>query len=520
MKTRRRRPTSCGAVATAALVVALFPSPVLGQGEPGGSRSLPLEQATKYTTATVGEDGSMPLRRAVLANDVRAVRRLARSRGAVNRKTTYGVALLTLAVVSAKLAVVRALLDAGADANTVSGEGETVLMTAARAGRAEVAEELLRRGADPNAREQWQGQSALMWAAAENHSRVVETLLRHGAEVNATTDIVEYWALVPSEPATPRIPLAKGGMSALHYAARQGALDAVRALAASSGIDLDQVDPDGVNALVYATLNGHYDVAAHLLAKGADPNVADQYGRTVLFAAIEMNRPDREPRPMPKSTDATTALQLAALALEHGAFPDAMLLGRSPSRCPLGCQTAGIEGATPLWRAARSSDARAVALLLEAGASPSLPDRDGNTPLLLAAGVTWRDDLVPTTEQESVDTVKLLMEAGASLSERNSLGETALHGAAGRGADTVVRFLVEEAGADLTAWDSSARTPLHIALGVTVQKVRQIGGGSAPVDLPVRQSTAALLRQLMTANGLAIEPHPLQRAQGPSEAVP
>ena len=91
-------------------------------------------------------------------------------------------------------------------------------------------------------------------------------------------------------------------MSALHYAARQGAMDAVRALASASGIDLDQADPDGINALLYATLNGHYQVAAYLLERGANPNIADQWGRAVLFAAVDMHLAEPEPRPPARAT--------------------------------------------------------------------------------------------------------------------------------------------------------------------------------------------------------------------------
>jgi ankyrin repeat protein len=54
-------------------------------------------------------------------------------------------------------------------------------------------------------------------------------------------------------------------MSALHYAARQGAKEAVRRLPARSR--LNQADPDGVTALIYATIDGHYDTAALLLER-------------------------------------------------------------------------------------------------------------------------------------------------------------------------------------------------------------------------------------------------------------
>ena len=71
-------------------------------------------------------------------------------------------------------------------------------------------------------------------------------------------------------------------------------------------------DPDGVTALTYATVNGHYDVAMYLLEHGADASIVDNYGRGVLYAAIDMNRPELEPRPPVNTEDRTTALDVAA----------------------------------------------------------------------------------------------------------------------------------------------------------------------------------------------------------------
>ena len=68
------------------------------------------------------------------------------------------------------------------------------------------------------------------------------------------------------------------------YAARQGSLEAARALA-EAGADLNLTDPDGTTALELAILNGHYDTAAMLTEKGADPNIADLTGMAALYAA-------------------------------------------------------------------------------------------------------------------------------------------------------------------------------------------------------------------------------------------
>ena len=464
-----------------------------------GAAALALALTLAASVAPLGADtdGLTPLHRAVVADDVGLARKLLRNGAKATGRTPYGVTPLALAVLNGNRAMVGLLLEAGADANEVSGDGETLLMSAASAGHLPIVELLLARGVDPNTKDRWRGQTALTRAAGENHAVVVAALLGGGADPNATDDLLEFWAMVPSEQATPKIVMPKGAVTALHYAARQGALDAVRALAASPKLDLDRKDPDGLTPLLYATLNGHYDVAAFLLERGADPNAADSYGRTVLFAAIDLNRHDREPRPAPRSTDRVTPLALARMALDKGATVDSKIVGRIPSRCALGCQAPASEGATPLWRAARAGDLDAVRLLLDAGASPDAAAGDGTTPLMLAAGVGFREDRAQTTERESVAVIGRLLESGAGINTQSSNGDSALHGAAGRGAEDVIRFLVAK-GADMAALDKSDRTPLDVALG-RGGKVRT--GGGAAANPVVREGAARVLRELMDRSG-------------------
>ena len=124
--------------------------------------------------------------------------------------------------------------------------------------------------------------------------------------------------------------------------------------------------------------------------------------------------------------------------------------------------------------------------------------------MLVASGVSWRDKRGIATEQESIAIARMLLEHGASLDERNAAGETALHGAAARGASAVIRFLVA-AGADLRARDKTDRTPLHVAMGISDSQMR-LGGGAA-FDVPVRDDAVKTLRELMETNGVPIEPY-------------
>ena len=51
------------------------------------------------------------------------------------------------------------------------------------------------------------------------------------------------------------------------------------------GRRLNLTDPDGTTALLLAIMNGHYDAAALLVEKGADPNITDSAGMAALYAA-------------------------------------------------------------------------------------------------------------------------------------------------------------------------------------------------------------------------------------------
>ena len=448
-------------------------------------------------------DGTTALHWAVQADDLETTDLLLRSGADAKIVSRYGVTPIALAAQNGNAAIVERLLKAGADPQTASPEGETILMTAARSGSAAVVKLLLSNGANPDTRERWLGQTALMWAAAENHPDVVAALLEASADPNVSSKIYADYDLKPREGGTPKANESKGGMSALHYAARQGAKAAVAVLA-DKGVDLNQADPDGITALIYATINGHYDTAALLLERGADPNLADTLGRTMLYLTVDNNRLETAaPRPAPKTRDEVTPIELAKLALAHGAKLNPQITGKLPPRSAQGNGDSTPEGATPLWRAAKTSDVEFAALLLTAGADAGFASRDGISPLMVASGQGWTDGKSLGTEDESISVIKLLLGAGMDVNQKNNRGETALHGAAGRGANAIVKFLVDN-GAGLGTKDKSNRTPLDVALGVRSTAPR------APTDYSepeVKESTAALLRELMTAKGVAIEPY-------------
>jgi ankyrin repeat protein len=254
------------------------------------------------------------------------------------------------------------------------------------------------------------------------------------------------------------------------YAARQNATDAARALADSKA-DLNLRDPEGATALVIAIINAHFDLAAMLLEKGADPNVADQTGMAALYAAVDMHRlAIGHGRPNTKPSGELDAIDLIKVLLARGADPNQRLKAPLFQRHHTGGDRALGEGSTPFMRAAKSGDVVVMTLLIDAGADPKLTQPNQANALMLAAGMGWRDGspAAPSydqgSEQDAIEAIKLCMTLGLDINATTNNGETALHAAVtGRGAESIVRFLVDS-GADLTAKNKQGRTPLDAAV--------------------------------------------------------
>ena len=419
-------------------------------------------------------DGTTALHWASRQPDPQAIRLLASAGADVNAANRYGATPLSVAARAGNAAALDALLTSGASVSAADGslaEGQTLLMLAARTGSVESVRLLLAKGARVNAAERRTGTTALMWAALDNRAEAVQALAGAGADLNARSTVTEY-------PHTPpgvigdkieegysyvgQSVLPRGGWTALMYASRQGSQAAAAALA-GAGADLNAVDPDGTSALLFAIINGHYDLAALLVEKGASVNLADRMGTTPLYSAVDMHtlpsmfgRPDLTPAVISGSIGAIKTL------LAHGANPNARLKDRILKRQYNAGDPRLGEGATPLMRAARGGDAPVMRLLLDAGADPALVQKNGNTPIHLAASISLAGNNYDRgTMQDVFDAIALCLAKGADINAVNGAGDTAVHTALGSPA--IIAFLAEH-GAKLDVKNKQGRTPLDTAL--------------------------------------------------------
>jgi len=353
------------------------------------------------------------------------------------------------------------LLAAGADPNKTGADGETALMTASRSGVVDAVKLLLVNGATVNAREAKRKQTALMWAAADGHAAVVRTLVETGADVKATSS---------------------NGFTPLLFAAREGKTDVVRTLLdlgadvreslsvnsarSAGGVEVGQTEPN-LDAFLLASGNAHFELAAYLLDRGADPNEAPR-GWTALHQVSWLRKMGDAGTndPPPQGSGKMTSLEFVRTLVKRGAAINGKVTNR---RLPVGASGLNFAGATPFLLAARTADVELMKLLLELGADPAVPTADRSTPFMVAAGVgSSLPGEEPGTEREVLDALKLLLSLGADVNAVNAVGDTAMHGAAYKHLPAVVRFL-GESGARIDVWNQknkAGHTPLDIAKGI------------------------------------------------------
>ena len=419
-------------------------------------------------------DGATPLLWAAHWDALEAVDLLLTAGADVDAADDHGVTPLERAAENASLAMVEALLGAGADPNVAQMSGLTPLMTAARTGNVAIVKALVTGGGDANAETKETKSTALMWAVSEAHRDVVRVLLAAGADPHVSTT---------------------NGFTPLLYAARNGDIETAKALIAV-GVDVNETGTDDTHALPYAIIARQDEFALFLLEQGADPNGwmggvraihaasgpvntwlddwARRHGQNASYIGNAFGRQALPPERrlllvralLEHGADVNVRMTISAMFMSYIGYP------KKGAFEPFSCGTGDLRGATPIWVAAytanRASNGGIIEALLAAGADQHLTTDDGTTPFMVAAGLgrcTFRPREPRGTRSPSAEeAVRVLLAAGADINVVNEADFTALHGAAMRGLNEVIEYLVAE-GADIDARDFRGRTAFRMAEG-------------------------------------------------------
>jgi uncharacterized protein len=503
-------------------------------------------------------DGMTALHWAARRGDVDLVKLLLTA-GANARATTRlgSYTPLLMASEMGHAAAIEALLAGGADLQVKTASGVTPLMLSAASGQADAVRALIAHGADVNAAESVRGETALMFAIANRRLDAAKVLIASRADVNAASKVVSLKTapLSPEEEAYlaaqagrggrqsgrqqgdeggqgaappqgsgqrggggrrggapggiagvtrqytfAELVGAQGGLTPLHFAARQGDLDAVRTLV-DAGSKVNAVTgSDHTTPLLIAIINGQFDLAAWLLDHGGDPCIPADNGVTPLYATLNVQWAPKTLYPQPRAylQQKLTYLEFMKRLLDKGVDVDARLRRKvwySEYNFPL----LGVDevGATPFWRAAYASDVEAMKLLVAYGADPNIPTikpagrpRTGDAagretiddvsgvppvpvggpgvpPLHAAAGVGYGEGFAANSHRNAptgfLPAVQYLVEElHADVNSRDHEGNTALHHAAARGDNAMIEYLVSK-GADVRAVNRAGETTADMA---------------------------------------------------------
>ncbi len=237
-----------------------------------------------------------------------------------------------------------------------------------------------------------------------------------------------------------------------------------------------------------AVANGHYDVAKFLIEHNADPNLATIDGLAALYAVEDTEYAEVGWAPNPiTGQEKTTSLDLLKLLLDHKADPNEKLVKALWFR-PTSHNEEWVDkkGATPFWRAAMATDVAAMKILIAGGADPDIASSEGVTPLMVAAGLGWGANASRTVPNGWLPAVQYLVnDLHVDVNATDTYGYTALHGAAYRGDNDVVKFLISR-GEKLDARSKSGQTLTDMANGPMVN-------AHLPIEHP---DTIALLESL------------------------
>ncbi len=384
----------------------------------------------------------------------------------------YRVAPLHQAVENDDMETARMIIDRGVKLNIVDGNGETALHKAAGTGNLALVRLLVEHGADTNIEGGLQryDQTPLDSAVSREHPEVCAYLLDHGARIVPRTVLI---AVLSGNEAIVRRLIAKGadfsitgrnGNTPLHLAAARGHKQVVRALLEKApGIAAKNDNGDiPLHSAARCRYSGGPETCTLLIDKGSDINAMNNEEKTPLACALEegndaiikilMGRGGL----LNSDGSASSPLHLAARV------GDISLMKRELAR-GAGINDPDSDRMSPLHMAVKHKQLEAAKYLLKNGASPlqrfKVPPSDLD---FFGSERETQSPAESAVESGYVDMVRLFLDSGVSPDEKDRYGDSLLHRAVSGKQEDVARLLIKK-GADVNAVNKKNETPLFVA---------------------------------------------------------
>ncbi|RYO92005.1 hypothetical protein DL764_008208 [Monosporascus ibericus] len=273
---------------------------------------------------------------------------------------------LLWAAANGRLAVVRLLVEKGAQIEARNEKSYTPLIVAAEKGHEAVARLLIEKGAQVETKDK-NGNTPLIFAAWNGCEAVARLLIEKGVQIEAKSD---------------------GGSSPLIFAAQAGYEDVTRLLI-EKGAQIEAKSKSGYTPLMVAAKKGHEAVAKLLIEKGAQIEARDKYNSTPLTQAAWQGHEAVARLLIEKGAQIEARDKADYTPLSQAVYYGHEAVARLLIEKGAQIEAKGKSGKTPLMLAAEQGHEAVARLLIEKGAQLEAEDNDGRTPLLFA---TWNND--------------------------------------------------------------------------------------------------------------------------------
>ena len=249
------------------------------------------------------------------------------------------------------------------------------------------------------------------------------------------------------------VPVETRGWNPLHSAA-EGGKEVIIETLLSSGLDIDSRGNDGTTPLMVAAAKGEEKTVDLLLSKGADPYLKNFIGRNLLHAAAEGGNTSIVKSMLScginidSKDDESSATPLIIAVKENHVEVMKYLLQKGADIS----LTTGSDKRNALHIASQYGSVAAIEMLLSYDLRPDSRDREGNTPLVCAAGCG------------QIEAVNCLLKHGADPFLRGEHGWSLLHVAAQSGNVIIIETLLSK-GLDVDSrGETLGLTPLMVSI--------------------------------------------------------